>query len=256
MPKLLHSVPDWTAFGRQTLPAEGYYRRLRQIGFAAVEMVQPERWPAARAAGLKILNLIGPGMTAGLNRREHHAELLRALRAAIDTAARNDIAQVIVFSGNRACQSDEEGLAAVVEGLTAVAGAAAQAGVVLAFEMLNSHDHADYQADSSAYGFEVVRRVSSPAVRVLYDVYHMQRMGEDVAVTLLANLPLVCHLHFAGVPGRSLPGADTLPDYAPILRQVTAAGYGGYWGHEFVPAGDSLTELAQAFARFESFLPG
>ncbi len=254
VPKLQHSVPDWTAFKGQALSPEGYYRALRQMGFAGVEMVPPERWAAARAAGLSILNIIGPGMTRGLNRRENHAELLGQLKRTIQTAGRHGIPQVIVFSGNHDGQDEQSGLEAVVEGLKALAGAAEQSGVVLAFEMLNSHDHGDYQADSSAHGFEVVRRVGSPAVRVLYDMYHMHRMGEDVLETLLPNLSLVCHLHFAGAPGRGLPLPGGLPNYAQIVREVWAAGYAGYWGHEFVPAGDALKELAQALEMFEGFL--
>jgi DNA polymerase-4 len=50
---------------------------------------------------LRILNMAGPGMTRGLNRREHHAELLPAIRDAIAHAAAHNIPMVIVFSGNR-----------------------------------------------------------------------------------------------------------------------------------------------------------
>ena len=52
---LKQSIPDW-CFYREDIPADDYYRALRQIGYGAVEMVDEERWPAARKAGLEILS--------------------------------------------------------------------------------------------------------------------------------------------------------------------------------------------------------
>ena len=56
------SAPDW-CFVRDGVDPVGYYRALRELGFSAVEMVDPSRWQAARDAGLAILNLSGPGKT-------------------------------------------------------------------------------------------------------------------------------------------------------------------------------------------------
>jgi len=251
--RLKQSVPDWCFYKPQHDPDE-YYGGLREIGFAGVEMVDPARWPAAIAAGLQIVNLSGPGMTKGLNRPANHAELLPQIRLAIAAAARGGIRDVIVFSGNREGQDDREGLAHTVAALKHLAPEAHAAGVRLAFEMLNSHDHADYQADRSWYGVEVVRQVGSPAVKILYDIYHMHRMGEDVLGTLLPNLRDVCHIHVAASPRRDRPTTAGEIDYRTIVRKVHAAGYRGFWGQEFVPAGESLDELAKAFDLFNSFL--
>jgi hydroxypyruvate isomerase len=252
-PALRQSAPDWCFYKEGFDPAV-YYRRLREIGFRGAEMVAPERWAAARAAGLEIVNLSAPGMTDGLNRRENHAKLIPQIGESIRLAAANGIGQVIVFSGNRGAVGEEQGLANVVEALRILAPGAAKAGVTLAFEMLNSFDHQNYQADSSRYGFEVVRRVGSPAVQALYDVYHMRRMGEDVRATLLPGLAQVCHLHVAESPTRGIPRPEGTTDYRGLVRAVRSAGYAGYWGQEFVPAGDPLEELARAFALFESFV--
>jgi len=251
-PALRQSAPDW-CFYREGFDPAVYYRRLREIGFLGAEMVAPERWAAARAAGLEIVNLSAPGMTDGLNRRENHAKLIPQIGESIRLASANGIGQVIVFSGNRGAVGEEQGLANVVEALRLLAPEARKAGVTLAFEMLNSFDHQGYQADSSRYGFEVVRRVGSPAVQALYDVYHMRRMGEDVRATLLPGLAQVCHLHVAESPSRGIPRADGTADYRRLVREVQAAGYAGYWGQEFVPAGDPLEELARAFELFRSF---
>lgn len=243
------SAPDW-CFWRDGNDPAGYYRALRDLGFTGVEMVDPGRWQAARDAGLAILNLSGPGKTVGLNRLGLHAELLPEIRRQIAVAHDAKIPHLIVFSGNRDGQDDAIGRANVVTALKALAGDAERAGVTLIFEMFNDQDHPDYQADHSAYGFAVAKAVGSPAVKVLYDIYHMSRMGEDVIADITANLDLIAHLHTAEMPKRSIPQRDGAIPYGKIVSAVTKAGYHGHWGTEFVVQGDVMTELREAVKTF------
>jgi len=122
--------------------------------------------------------------------------------------------------------------------------------------MLNSFDHPGYMADRGAFGFDIVKAIASPCVKVLYDIYHMHRMGEDVMKDLAGNLPHIAHLHIAGSPKRDFPGADQQVDYAEIVRLLVARGYAGSWGMEFVPARDSLDELEKAARLFQSYAAG
>ena len=59
----------------------------------------------------------------------------------------------------------------------------------ISFEVFNRFDHPDYVADNSAFAYDVVTRVNSKSLRVLYDIYHMLRMEEDVEKTLFDKLP-------------------------------------------------------------------
>jgi hydroxypyruvate isomerase len=243
------SAPDWCFYKEQTDPA-AYYQKLKSLGIAGVEMVDPARWKHARAAGLPILNLSAPGMSRGLNRTANHAELLPAIREIVTKAAEADIPHVIVFSGNREGQDDEEGKRNVVTALKALASDAERAGVTLVFEMLCAQNHPDYQADHSRYGFDVVNAVGSPAVKVLYDLYHMSRMGEDVIKDVTSHRDIVAHLHTAESPKRSVPHMDGEIRYGAIVEAIVASGYSGYWGLEFVPQGDVMVEIAEAVATF------
>ena len=249
---LKHSASDWCCFKKDYDPL-AYYRKLKEIGFAGVEMVPPERQAAARAAGLELLNMVGPGMQKGLNRREDHAGILAELRKAIDQAAEDKIGQVVIFSGNRNGLSDEDGIRNCVAGIKQVIKAAEKAGVTLLFEVLNTYDHKDYHACHGAFAFSVAKAVGSPHLRVLYDIYHMQRMGEDVIGSIRQNLACIGHLHIAGSPKRDFPGQKQAIDYAQVVLQVHAMGYRGYWGHEYKTGADSLRELAQAYALLESY---
>ena len=251
MANLKQSAPDWCFF-KGNIPAEHYYGRLKEIGYAGVEMVEPERWAAAKAAGLEIVNMSGPGMQDGLNRVENHEKLLAEIREAIATAAQNGIGHVIIFSGNRNGQDDEEGKANCVTAIKQLVPDAEKAGVTLVFEMLNMHDHPDYQADRSAFGFDIIKAVGSPSVKVLYDIYHMYRMGDDVVKDITENLDIIAHIHVAGSPKRDFPGADQQIDYPAIIKAIKAAGDQGYWGQEWLPGEDVLDELAKAYEVFDS----
>ena len=252
MPAINLSAPDWCFF-RDHLDADAYYRRLAEQGVTGVEMVDPRRWDAARRAGLAITNLPAPGMTRGLNRRELHAEILPEIREAIALAQANAIPAVIVFSGNREGLDDATGVANCVAGLRQLAPVAEAAGVTLLFEMLCAMNHPDYQADRSAFGFSVVRAVASPAVKALYDIYHMFRMGDDVLGDIVHHLDLIGHLHVAESPRRSIPVPGGEIPYATLVPAVLQAGYTGYWGLEFIPQGDPLAEIADASARFRAW---
>ena len=203
--------------------------------------------------GLDLLNLSGPGMCDGLNRMENRAKLTAEIAESIALAAANRVSQVIVFSGNRNGQDTREGFRNCRQALCELAPAASRAGVTLLFEMLNSIDHKDYQADHSAFGFELAQEVNSPAFRVLYDVYHMHRMGQDVRNDILTNLPWIGHIHVAGAPKRDDPGDGQEIDYRTIVAATHRAGYRGFWGMEFLPGPGGIDELTGSIARFQNY---
>ena len=252
MSKLKQCVPDWCAF-RQGMDAAAYYAGLKAIGFSGVEMVEPARWPIARAAGLEIVTMTAPGMQKGLNRREHHAEVVPVIQDAIAQAASEKIPFVIVFSGNRDGQDDREGLANCRLALEGLADFAGRRNVTLLFEMLCAQDHVDYQADRSAYGFDLARQINSPHFRVLYDLYHMHKMGENICDDLERNAAMIGHLHTANAPRRDCISEQGQPDYRPIVACARRIGYTGYWGQEFVCGPEPLVELKRAFDLLERF---
>lgn len=248
MSRLKQSVSWWclTAAGlepREFLPA------VAEMGYSAVDLVEPEYWPLVKEYGLTIASTNG-GMSIerGFNRREHHAELEARVRVLIEQAAQWHIPNLVVFSGNRAGLNDREGAEITAEGLARVAKIAADAGVTLVMELLNSKvDHPDYQCDHTDWGVEVCRMVNSPGVKLLYDIYHMQIMEGDIIRTIREYSPWIGHYHTAGNPGRHELNDQQEINYPPIVRAILATGYTGYLAHEFLPQGDALAGLKQAF---------
>jgi hydroxypyruvate isomerase len=217
------------------------------MGVRSIELIAPAQWPAIVKHGLICAMTPSHGITKGLNRLANHDECLAAVRKSIDATAAAGFPNVITFSGNRAGMDDQEGLANCVAGLKKIAPYARQKKVIVCLEFLNSHDHGDYMADSTKWCVELVHRVGSPHVKVLYDIYHAAMMKEDVLRDIREHHDCWAHYHTGGVPGRhELDGTQTL-DYAKIMAAVVKTGYTGYVGQEFVPKyPDALKSLQQA----------
>ena len=239
----------WWAFSNRGVEAEALLRGAAKIGYAGVEFLPEELWPLAGEAGLKLSAINGHGtLEDGLNKRSNAARITDELSRNIDKAAGAGVGALICFSGSRQGLGDAEGIAASAEVLARIAPAAEKAGVKLVVELLNSRvDHRDYQADRTAWGVELCEQVGSPAVRLLYDIYHMQIMEGDVIRTIEREHRWIGHYHTAGNPGRGLFDDTQELNYPPIFRAIQRTGFAGFVGHEFIPKGDPLVELAHAY---------
>jgi hydroxypyruvate isomerase len=245
MNPIRHSVSQWCFPG---IPLPDLARAARAMGIESIELLEPADWPVVREHGLVCALGRGPDTIAdSFNRRENHARLVPGFRGRLREAAAAGVPNLVCFSGNRRGQSDEEGLEICAEGFKQIAAAAERAEVTLCLELLNSKiDHPDYQCDRTTWGVELVRRVGSPRFKLLYDIYHMAVMGEDVIGTITTHHASIAHYHTAGVPGRhEIDDTQTL-DYPAIMRAIQATGYTGFIGHEFLPRRDPLTSLREA----------
>jgi len=79
-----------------------------------------------------------------------------------------------------------------------------------------------------------VRKVDSPNLRLLFDIYHQQVTEGNIIERLTKNLDAVGHVHVADVPGRHQPGTGEL-NFANIMNALKDAGYDGFVGLEFAP---------------------
>jgi hydroxypyruvate isomerase len=246
-PRNLKQDVTWWPVSR--LPLKQAITELKRIGFQGVEMAPREAWDEIRAAGLRIVTMVGhASLTDGLNRKENHNRIEDELKRNIDLAAQYDIPVLICFSGNRRGISDEEGIQNCVEGLKRIAPYAEQKGVTLAMELLNSKvDHPDYQCDHTWWGVEVCKRVNSPRVKLLYDIYHMQIMEGDLIRTIRANIQYIAHFHTAGNPGRRDLDETQEIYYPAVMRAIKETKYDGFIGHEFGPKGDPIEALHRAY---------
>jgi hydroxypyruvate isomerase len=250
MGRIKHSAA-WWCYVRGEMTPERFVRTAAEIGYDAVEIVDPSYWQLVKDHGLAIASVVGhKTLVDGLNKRENHARIAAELHANIAAAAKWAIPNLVVFSGNRNGLGDDEGAEITAEGLRLAARAAEDAGVTLVLELLNSKvDHKDYQCDHTDWGVRVIQMVDSPRVKLLYDIYHMQIMEGDIIRTIRDSHAHFGHYHTAGNPGRNEIDETQELNYPAIVRAIEATGYDGYLGQEFVPKGDPAAALRDALAR-------
>lgn len=243
--RLRTSVCRWCYGG---MSMEDLCAMCRRLGVESVELLGEKDWATVERAGLRCAVANGPvSIQQGINRHERHSAFVKECERLIPLVKRAGIPNMIVFSGNRAGQRDEEGLAVCAAALKRITPIAEAEGVTIVMELLNSKvDHGDYQCDRTAWGVELCRRVGSERFGLLYDIYHMQIMEGDVIRTVTANMKWIRHFHTAGVPGRHEIDASQELNYPAICRAIADAGYTGYLGQEFLPRGDAEASLRAA----------
>ena len=246
--RIKQSVSRWPY---SSIPLPEFARLCKEMGLAAIDLLQPDDWPVVADAGL-VCSMGYPTkrndfIATGFNDPGHHAMLLAELETTIPLAARAHVPNVIAMFGNRAGKSDAEGIRNCVAGLRRITPLAEEQGVTICVELLNSKvDHADYQGDHTAFGVAVMKEVGSPRLKLLYDIYHMQIMEGDVIHTVTDNKAYIGHFHTGGVPGRHELDQTQELNYRAVATAIADMGFTGYMAHEFTPTRDPLTSLREA----------
>jgi hydroxypyruvate isomerase len=220
-----------------------------EIGLKGIDLLtDPNDWPVVKKYGLIPTMVSGAGtIPDACNRKDLHDKLEKEFQTSIPRAAENGIPNVITFSGNRKGMSDGEGLENTVAILNRVKGIAEKHNVTICIELLNSKvNHKDYMFDHTAWGVEVIKRVNSPRVKILYDIYHAQIMEGDIIRTIRENIQHIAHFHTGGNPGRNELDDTQELNWRTIAKTIADLNFQGYVAHEFVPKRDPLTSLREA----------
>ncbi|HEY3282753.1 MAG TPA: TIM barrel protein [Armatimonadota bacterium] len=231
-----------------SIPLDEFAKQCAAMGIKGVDLLGPDEWPVVKKYGLICSMAWGPsGIPDGWNRPADHDRLVKESERLLPIISAAGLPNMIVFSGNRRGLNDSEGMDNCVTGLKRITKLAEDLKVNLVMELLNSkRDHKDYQCDHTAWGVELCKRVGSPRMKLLYDIYHMQIMEGDVIATLQESIGYIAHIHTGGVPGRNeIDGTQEL-NYARISKAIADAKFDGYMAHEFIPKRDPLTSLRQA----------
>ncbi|MFQ5794254.1 MAG: hydroxypyruvate isomerase family protein [Candidatus Bipolaricaulia bacterium] len=136
----------------------------------------------------------------------------------------------------------EEAYLNLLRALEQAAALAERDGLTLVIESLNLHDHPGYFLNRSRPAFQLIRTIGNPALKVLYDIYHMQISEGNIITTIRENIEAIGYFHAADVPGRGEPGSGEL-NYRNIFRAIQEAGYDRTIGFEFAPIADDVTAL-------------
>lgn len=104
--------------------------------------------------------------------------------------------------------------------------------VNLVVEPLNGTDRSGYSMPYAKPVFELLKKVASPNIKMLYDIYHQNMTGDFSMEDIRKNIDLIGHFHVADSPGRHEPGTGNI-DYVSALGEILHMAYGGYIGLEY-----------------------
>lgn len=177
---------------------------------------------------------------------EHRTLWLDGLRESCEAASVLGVKKLITQVGADSGRPREEQHKAIVDTLLFATEILEEYGVTVMPEPLNTYvNHPGYYLWSSKEGFDIIREVNHPNVKLIYDIYHQQVMEGNIIPSIVNNLDLIAHLHAAGHPGRNdLQYGEN--DYGVIFKKVDEAGYEGYCGLEYRPIGDPIESLIRA----------
>jgi hydroxypyruvate isomerase len=240
--------------------AEQLIQIAQKLGCKSVELISPQHWPTLKKHGLTCaiasINMSpDPPFVKGINNPKYQPRVIEVTKKTIDTCAEHCVNKVISFTGMREDISDEDGIKNCVAGYKQLVGYAEKKKVTICLEMLNTRDdthpmkgHPGYQGDHTEYCIEIIKKVGSPRLKLLFDIYHVQIMDGDVIRRIHQFKEYIAHIHTAGNPGRGELNEKQEINYPAVMQALLDVGYKGYVGQEFIPTGDPLKGLSQAVA--------
>jgi hydroxypyruvate isomerase len=241
--RIRQSVMGWCF---NPMKAPELARHCKKMGIVGIEGIGKEHYPAVREIGLEVSLVSSHGFKQGPVNPANHEFCEKSLRDGIDLAVAVNCKRVITFTGMREKTIDDEASAKnCVDLWKRVIGYAEQKKIDLCLEHLNSRDdthpmkgHPGYFGDHVDFCVELIRRVGSPNMKLLFDIYHVQIMDGDVIRRIRKYNDVIGHVHTAGVPGRGELTEDQEVNYPAVMRALLEIGFTGYVAQEFIPTWD------------------
>ena len=229
-----------------------------KVGILGFDMAGQADWPLLRKYGLEP-SMAGAGPVTfenGVIRKELHEALEKSMHTYIDAVAKDGAKNIICVGGQRKGMSYEEGADNAVAFFNRIKAHMEDKQMTLCLEIMNSkYDDArlgrtDQICNHISWGVGVMKRVNSPSMKMLFDIYHVGTSDGDVIANIKANYPYIAHFHTGGVPGRNELDETQELNYPLIANTIADLGFTGFITHEYRPAPgrDPIESLKKCFA--------
>ncbi|XP_076231022.1 hydroxypyruvate isomerase-like protein Gip [Calliopsis andreniformis] len=108
-------------------------------------------------------------------------------------------------------------------------------GIIGLIEPINSITVPNYYMNCFQKGLAVVKKINSPNLKLLLDMFHLQHVCGNITKNIEELLPYTGHVQIAQVPDRHEPDTPGEIDYKYVLSTLEKKGYNGYIGLEYKP---------------------
>ncbi len=179
------------------------------------------------------------------NPKERDA-FLGEMGLAIEAAKKVGCKRLVTLTGDEvAGMSRSEMMDSCVAGLKEAAPLLEKNGITAVVEILNTYvNHAGYFLYYVRDGAEMIDRVASPNVKLLFDIYHVQIMEGNLIQNIRNNIQRIAHFHIGDVPGRHQPGTGEI-NYRNVFKAMYDLGYQGFAALEYGPTVSLLENMAE-----------
>lgn len=166
------------------------------------------------------------GFWPGLNDpASDHREFLGKIREACALAERLDIPMFTVVAGDDVSGVERAAMhEAVIRGLKLAAPICEDAGRMMILEPMNPDTHPGHCLYGSAEGVAICRAVDSPALRLNWDLYHMQRTEGNLVTNLDRHQEWIGYIQLADSPERMEPGTGEV-NWPKVFQAIREIGY-------------------------------
>ena len=247
----------WGMLGR--MPVTEALALLARQGYDAYEMFdwrdpkvletfvsERQKYPLVCECLVGNKGVTAPGCSL-VNPRERE-EFLHQTSLAIDAAKKVDCPQLVTLTGNElGGMPRSEQMSNAVAALRAAAPMLEKNGITAIIEILNTYvNHAGYFLYYVRDGAELIDRVGSPNVKLLFDIYHVQIMEGNLIENIRSNIDRIGHFHIGDVPGRHEPGTGEI-NYRNVFKAIYDLGdrFKGAAALEYGPLASLERNLAE-----------
>lgn len=232
-----------------------FYDRLHEVKKCGIDTVEFWKWTNKDVDKIKnildenqmrlsIFNIdstnevLSYDLSRGILNAGRAEEFVSALSESIPVYKKLGASAMIALIGENAAYSEEN----VLKCLNVAKPICESEDVTLIIEPLNDIDRKGYSMPYARPVFELLRKVGSPNIKMLYDIYHQNMMGDFSIDDIKENIDLIGHFHVADSPGRHEPGTGNV-DYVGILNEINKLPYDGYIGLEYRATKDDSATL-------------
>ncbi|MBL8815540.1 MAG: TIM barrel protein [Planctomyces sp.] len=225
-----------------------------KFGFPAIEFWPYENKPIAEAAKLLKDRKVAvsqftawPFGTILNNPKSDHADFEKKIEESCDIADQLDCSLFTVVIGN-----DIEGVskadmhAAAIRGLKRVAPICEKRKKTIIIEPMNPRNHPAHSLYGSIDAINICKAVGSSAVKINWDLYHMQIVEGDLCMRMREGIDYIGYLQLADNPGRHEPGTGEV-NYTRVFQEIRDIRYQGYVGLECTPREDAWTAAQRIY---------
>ncbi|WP_432667548.1 TIM barrel protein [Wukongibacter baidiensis] len=216
----------------------------KKHGFDTVECLFPYHHDinkikgAMEDTGLKMLGMdfvpgdFYNGEIGMLNNPEKIDEYKRGVELSIKVALDLGVKKMNCLVGKRLPGiSIEKQMETIVDNLIYTSEQMKPHNLTLLIEPINSVDNPGYICDTCEKASDIIQKVNTDNIALLFDVYHLYRMGHDVIGEFKKYRGIVNHVHISDCPNRTEPGKGEIP-FDVILPAIDEY-YKDYIGLEY-----------------------